>query len=93
MLYQVLYTDPALEDLESLPRPIAQRIAKKVQWFSEQNNPLQFAKGLHDTKFGQYRFRVGDYRVIFDINTQTKNVITILIILRVKHRREIYWDI
>lgn len=93
MLYQILYTETALEDLESLPRPIAQRIAKKVKWFSEQNNPLQFAKSLHDTKFGQYRFRVGDYRIIFDINPRTKNVITILVILRVKHRREVYRNI
>lgn len=88
MTYQVLYTDPALEDLESLPRPIAQRIARKVKWFSEQTKPLQFAKSLHDTEFGQYRFRVGDYRVIFDVNAN--GTITVLLVLRVKHRREVY---
>ncbi len=91
MTYQVIYTEPALDDLEQLPNNIAQRIAKKVRWFSEQHNPLQFAKGLHDTEFGQYRFRVGDYRVIFDLNAQ--GLITILLVLRVKHRREVYRDI
>lgn len=88
MTYQVLYTDPALNDIESLPQLIAQRIAKKIKWFSEQTNPLQFAKNLRDTEFGIYRFRVGDYRVIFDVDV--KGVITILVILRIKHRREVY---
>lgn len=91
MVYQVIYTDPALEDLESLPNSISQRIAKKVKWFSEQANPLQFSKHLNDAKIGEYRFRVGDYRVIFDVDA--KGTITILVILRIKHRREVYRDL
>ena len=91
MGYQVAYTKPALDDLEALPRNIAQRIAKKVKWFAQQDKPLQFAKSLQDTDFGEYRFRVGDYRVIFDVTA--KGVITILVVLRVKHRREVYKDL
>lgn len=91
MAHQIIYTEPALDDLERLPRIIAQRIAKKIQWFSQQNNPLQFATHLKDASFGEYRFRIGDYRAIFDVDA--KGIIMILVILRVKHRREVYRDL
>ena len=37
-----------------------------------------------DPKIGTYRFRMGNYRVIFDIEGKD------IVILRVGHRREIY---
>jgi mRNA interferase RelE/StbE len=45
---------------------------------------LRFAEKLSDPILGEYRFRIGDYRVIFDIQEDE------IIILRVGHRREIY---
>jgi len=39
---------------------------------------------LTDPRIGTYRFRVGDYRVIFDVEGNE------IIVLRVGHRREIY---
>ena len=42
------------------------------------------ASKLIDETLGQYRYRIGDYRVIFDIHGQN------IVILRVGHRREIY---
>lgn len=36
-------------------------------FFSEQSDPLKFAKRLVDIKEGEYRFRIGDWRVIFDV--------------------------
>ncbi|MBC8254135.1 MAG: type II toxin-antitoxin system RelE/ParE family toxin [Ardenticatenia bacterium] len=39
---------------------------------------------MTDSKLGTYRFRVGDYRVIFDVEDDK------VIILRVGHRRDIY---
>ena len=88
MNWQVVYSQKALTELNDLPRPIAQRIVKKIKFFSQQNNPLLFAKRLTNYSFGSYRFRVGDYRIIFDIDKKGK--ITILLILSVKHRREVY---
>jgi mRNA interferase RelE/StbE len=45
---------------------------------------LRFAEKLSDQILGGYRFRIGDYRVIFDIQEDE------IIILRVGHRSEIY---
>lgn len=87
-MYQVIYTEKAREDLRSLGLSVQQRIAKKIHFFSLQKNPLSFAKRLKNTALGQYRFRIGDYRVLFDIDNKGK--ISILMILRIKHRKDVY---
>lgn len=87
-MYQVIYTEKAREDLRSLGLSVQQRIAKKIHFFSLQKNPLSFAKRLKYTALGQYRFRIGDYRVLFDIDNKGK--INILMILRIKHRKDVY---
>ena len=42
-------------------------ILKKLEFYLSQENPLIFAEKIHDHRAGEYRFRIGDYRVIFDI--------------------------
>ncbi len=88
MIYIFRWTDAAINDLSKFDRSIAERILTKAKWFEKQSNPFNFAKRLTSVGFGQYRFRVGDYRIIFDIEKNGK--ISILNILRVKHRREAY---
>ena len=46
--------------------------------------PLKHAEKLTDSQLGSYRFRVGDYRIIFDL------VESEIVVLRIGHRREIY---
>jgi mRNA interferase RelE/StbE len=48
------------------------------------DKPLDFAETLKSSDLGTYRFRIGDYRVIFDIEGND------VVVLRVGHRREIY---
>lgn len=91
MKYKAVYTKKAVNQLEKIELSIAQRIVKKVKFFIGQSDPLKYAKKLKHPAFGQYRFRVGDYRVIFDVDSRGK--IKILYILTIKHRREIYQDI
>jgi mRNA interferase RelE/StbE len=50
------------------------------------DNPRQWGKPLHGDKKGLWRYRVGDYRLICDIQEEK---ITILV-LRVGHRKEVY---
>ncbi len=86
--YQVRYTKRALKDLEELPKVMAKHIVEKITFFRKQKNPLNFAKKLKSSKFGTYRFRIGSYRAIFDIDKQGN--IQILLILTIKHRKEVY---
>lgn len=83
-MYRYEFTSIALKQLEKLPVNIQKRIIKKLDYYCRQKNPLRFADFLIDYRLGDYRFRVNDYRIVFDMEGE------VLIILAVGHRREIY---
>ena len=87
-MYQVIYTEHARQNLKHLESKISRRIIEKIQFFGQQKNPLVFAKKLKDFTLGTYRFRIGDYRALFDVDK--KGNIQILMILCIKHRKDIY---
>ncbi len=82
MSYRIVVTNKAERDIKKIDKVIKKRIRKKLLLL--QDNPIAFSKKLINFDLGQYRLRVGDYRVIFDIDGK------IVVILRVQHRREVY---
>lgn len=84
----VRYVVLAQKDLRSLDKKIAQRIVLKVQSYTNATDPLVEAKRLSGALNGLFRYRVGDYRVIFELDVT--GVLTILTILRIKHRKDVY---
>jgi mRNA interferase RelE/StbE len=50
------------------------------------DDPRRFAKALHGDKKGLWRYRIGDYRLICDIQHER---ITVLV-LYVAHRKDVY---
>jgi len=80
--YSLIYTRRAERDIKKLEANTKERVGKALLRYSEE--PLKFAEKLSDPILGEYRFRVGDYRVIFDIEGNE------IVVLRVGHRREIY---
>lgn len=87
MMYKVDYSKRAEKQLSKLNPQISQTI---YSWIDKNlidcENPRQHGKALVGSKAGLWRYRVGDYRIIADINDDT---VTILII-EIGHRREIY---
>ena len=87
MKYRVEYTKQAVKQLKKLDKPTASLI---IGWIEknlvECENPRQYGKGLVANHRGEWRYRIGNYRLIADIQDEK---ITILI-LNVGHRREIY---
>ncbi len=87
MQYKVIFTERAKKQLKKLDKHIAALI---IGWLEKniQNceNPRLHGKGLVENKSGQWRYRIGDYRVICEI--QDKEII--VLVLEVGHRREIY---
>lgn len=79
---KLIYTRTAVKDIKKLDSVAKKRIEKRLEVLA--NNPLKYAKKLSDKKLGSYRWRVGNYRIIFDLD---KNKI---VILRIAHRREVY---
>lgn len=86
--YIVRLSENARDDLVCIDQKSARRILDKLDYYALTPNPLRFAKRLMYAEIGEYRFRIGDYRVIFDCNK--KGEITILLILKIGHRKDIY---
>ena len=84
MQYCYEFSQSAFRQLERLPKSIQRQIVKKLDYFIISNNPLQFANRLINSDIGSYRFRIGDYRVVFDMEEET------CVILAVGHRKDIY---
>jgi mRNA interferase RelE/StbE len=71
----VYYTDTAKRQLKKLERHIQERIVDKIRFFTSHPDPLEFAEPL--TGYDAYRFRVGDYRVTFEVDNDTARVLSI----------------
>lgn len=87
MKYKVVLSDKAKKQLKKIDRHISGLI---IGWLEKniQNceNPRVHGKALVENKSGQWRYRVGDYRLICEI----KDDEIIVLVLEIGHRREIY---
>ncbi len=83
MKFQIIWSESAADQLRKLDRIVSKRIFKKVSQLSE--NPYQFDV-IKMTGSPYFRLRVGDFRVIFDI----QNDILRILVLKVGHRKKIY---
>lgn len=87
MKYTVKFSEGALKDLKKLDKHTALLITAWVRKNLEGcEDPRAHGKGLTANRSGQWRYRIGDYRLIADISEET---ITILV-LAVGHRKDIY---
>lgn len=71
-------------ELSKLPRKVQIQIKQKLELYMSAPEPLKFAEHLTDFELGEYRFRIGDYRVAFDVENDTAKI------LKVGHRKDIY---
>ena len=82
--YALLYKRSAAKGIAKLSPQIRKRLKLKLEWFISQNDPISFAEHLTKPADAQYRYRIGAYRVLFDV--EGKNIV----ILLVQHRRDVY---
>lgn len=87
MRYKVEFTQRALKDLKKIDRHTAALILGWIRKNLEGcENPRLYGKGLTANRSGQWRYRVGDYRLLAEIEDDK----IIILILNIGHRREIY---
>ena len=82
MSFRLVYTQRAIKDIQKPDQKVKSRMGKVLLRFAA--DPLGYAKALTNSSLGSYRFRIGDYRVIFDLVDEE------IAVLRVGHRKEIY---
>ncbi|HLF85611.1 MAG TPA: type II toxin-antitoxin system RelE/ParE family toxin [Nitrospiria bacterium] len=86
MIYNIELAREAESDLESLhksDKKLFKRILAKIESFSERP---QEGKPLVGNHKGEFSHRVGNYRIVYEIDTRKY----IIYILTVKHRKEVY---
>ena len=84
-MYRIELMDEAMRDLAQLDKQIARRMYKRLQWLGdnfERISPEPLRGPLADL----YKFRVGDYRVLYDTLREEQ----VLVIHHIRHRREVY---
>lgn len=85
MAYQLLITRRAKRDIEALDTVVRARLGKKLMQLAEAEDVRTVARALVDSRISEFRFRVGDYRVLFDLVDQAT-----IVVLRVQHRKDVY---
>lgn len=82
MTYELGFDEAALKQLEKLPRDTRRRIFEKLQQTKE--HPHHYFDRMINVD--AYKLRVGDYRIIADIDDTT----IVILVLYVAHRRNVY---
>lgn len=87
MIYEIVTTEKFDKSFKKLDRQI-QRMMKA--WIEKNlvqaEDPRQHGKGLAANRSGQWRYRIGDYRILAEIQDRK----LVLILIDVKRRREVY---
>lgn len=82
-MYRLELSNIAHKQIESLPHRLAQRINEVIARLANEPRPAGSKKlmGIEG-----YRIRIGDYRILYTVNDESR----LIIVYRVKHRREAY---
>jgi mRNA interferase RelE/StbE len=87
MGYQVVYDPRAFKTLQKMDRATQRLIIAYVdKHLVNRENPRAIGKALTGDRGGQWRYRIGNYRLLATINDSE----VIVYIFKVGHRRDVY---
>ena len=84
MPYKIIFTKESAKDIEKLDQTVKKQLYKKLVYFKDLDDIKVVAKKLHNHEAGEYRLRVGNFRIIFDLDKHT------IVVLRIQHRKDVY---
>ncbi|MCX5647145.1 MAG: type II toxin-antitoxin system RelE/ParE family toxin [Phycisphaerae bacterium] len=81
MKYDVQFKPRAVKDIQGIATRMQSRVLARIQEMSDdlQGDVKRLSESTHE-----YRLRVGDYRVLFEIEGRS------IVVYRIRHRREAY---
>ena len=87
MSYTVEYTSRAIKSMKKLDRSVLVMIKAWIEKnLVDTDDPRRHGKGLTSNRSGQWRYRVGDYRILAEIQEDK----LVILIVEVGHRQDIY---
>lgn len=86
MAYELRFSTRAAKQLRKLDRTVAARIADYLESVAALDDPTTRGKNLRGEYGGIWRYRIGDFRMLCDINKRTLTILA----LEVKYRSKSY---
>ncbi len=87
MRYELRYTDKAIKSMRKLDRSVLVMLKAWIEKnLVDTANPRAHGKALTADRSGQWRYRVGDYRILADIQDDA----LVILLIDVGHRSRIY---
>lgn len=84
-MYKVAYLDSVEEDLKKLNKTTVRKILNRIETYLAQD-PKELGKPLKGEFQGYWRYRWGDYRVIYKISERE----ILILVLRISNRKDVY---
>ena len=89
MAWAIEYDEGAIKDLKKLDRQVQREILDYMEKrIARADNPRTFGKPLRHSKFGLWRYRVRDYRII----CQLQDAKLVVLVVAIGHRSIVYED-
>lgn len=88
MKWRIEYTPRSAKALRRLDRVVAERVFNAVERLRDLDDPTTPCKALTGPLAGLWRLRVGDYRVILDVQRDQ----LVIVALDLGHRSSVYDD-
>jgi mRNA interferase RelE/StbE len=85
LAFKVKWHEDIRKDLEKLDKETARKIIERVSTYLV-HDPLKLGKALTGQFAGFYRYRYGDYRVLYVMDLQKETIL----VIHVRHRRDVY---
>ena len=87
MTWSVEFDDAATKELRKLDRQAQQEILRYLrERIATDEDPRRFGKPLSRDLAGLWRYRVGNYRIICDIEDEK----IVVLVVRIGHRSDVY---
>ena len=80
---EIRISEKAAKELDRIPEPVFCKIKEKIQELGQNSQPSG-AKRL--TTWPGFRIRVGDYRLLYEIDQKHNRII----VYRIRHRKDVY---
>ena len=84
-MFRIIYAKSVSKDIRKLPASSLSKIKQEIEDLREFPNISQI-KHLKNHPIADYRLRIGNYRVLFDVDWERMEIV----ILKIGHRKDVY---
>lgn len=86
MAWRIEIDKDVQKSMRKLDKQVARRITSKLREIAQMDDPRSTGKALTGGMAGLWRYRVGDYRIVCDI----EDGVMVVLVVDVSHRSEVY---